>query len=89
MIIIFKGNVQDILKNKGLSPSALKNKKILPGAVVTKIHKNDAMIFNMVTINKICALLGCQPGDILEYVPDDATAELAVQAAEATKKAGI
>lgn len=84
MIIIFKENVQDTLKNKGLSPSTLKNKKIMPGAVVTKIHKNDPMIFNMVTIDKICALLGCQPGDILEYVPDDSTAELAAIAAAAS-----
>ena len=25
---------------------------------------------DMVTINKLCAILECQPGDILEYVPD-------------------
>jgi putative transcriptional regulator len=23
------------------------------------------------TINKLCAMLNCQPGDIMEYVPDD------------------
>ena len=23
------------------------------------------------TINKLCALLDCQPGDIMEYVPDE------------------
>ena len=23
------------------------------------------------TINKLCKILECQPGDILEYVPDD------------------
>ena len=23
------------------------------------------------TINKLCALLKCQPGDIMEYVPDE------------------
>ena len=22
------------------------------------------------TINRLCALLGCQPGDLMEYVPD-------------------
>ena len=70
-IIIFKGNIQNALKNKGITLSALKNKKILPGAVITKIHKNDPMIFNVVTIDKICALLSCQPGDILEYVLND------------------
>ena len=24
------------------------------------------------TLEKICAVLGCQPGDLLEYVPDEA-----------------
>jgi putative transcriptional regulator len=27
------------------------------------------------TLEKICAALGCQPGDILEYVPDKAATE--------------
>jgi putative transcriptional regulator len=22
------------------------------------------------TVNKLCALLNCQPGDLMEYVPD-------------------
>lgn len=44
------------------------------------------MSFNVVTIDKICTLLDCQPGDILEYVPDDEGAELAAQAEEATNK---
>lgn len=89
MIIIFNENIQDALKNKGFTTYFLQKKLKIPASVVTKIHNNDAMAFNMVTINKICALLDCQPGDILEYVPDDSTAELAAQAAEVSKKAGI
>ena len=26
------------------------------------------------TINKLCKLLNCQPGDFMEYVPDEETA---------------
>ena len=88
LIIIFNENIQNALKSKGFTTYILQKKLKIPGAVVTKIHNNDAMVFNMVTINKICALLDCQPGDILEYVPDDSTAELAAQAAEVSKKSG-
>lgn len=88
-IIIFNVNVQDTLKNKGYTTYILQKKLKVPGAVVDKLKNNDPMVFNMVTINKICALLDCQPGDILEYVPDDSTAELAAQAAEVSKKAEI
>lgn len=89
LIIIFNVNVQDTLKNKGYTTYILQKKLKIPGAVVDKLKNNDPMVFNMVTINKICALLDCQPGDILEYVPDDSTAELAAQAAEVSKKAEI
>ena len=89
LIIIFNVNLQDTLKNKGYTTYILQKKLKIPGAVVDKLKNNDPMVFNMVTINKICALLDCQPGDILEYVPDDSTAELAAQAAEVSKKAEI
>ncbi|MGT2434495.1 helix-turn-helix domain-containing protein [Bradyrhizobium betae] len=32
------------------------------------------------TLEKICAVLDCQPGDILEYVPDSADDSLAYRA---------
>ena len=89
LIIIFNVNVQDTLKNKGYTTYILQKKLKIPGAVVDKLKNNDPMVFNMVIINKICALLDCQPGDILEYVPDDSTAGLAAQAAEVSKKAEI
>jgi len=41
-------------------------------ATVTKLRKNERI--NTDTINSLCALLGCQPGDIMEYVPDEGEA---------------
>lgn len=86
-IIIFKKNILDELKNKGYTTYILQKKVGIPSAITTKLKKNDAMTFNMETIYKICTLLDCQPGDILEYVPDDEGAELAAQAAAVSKKA--
>ena len=85
-IIIFNINILDALKNKGYTTYILQKKVGISAAITTKLKKNDAMTFNMETICKICELLDCQPGDILEYVPDDATAELAAQAAAVSKK---
>lgn len=31
------------------------------------------------TLDAICAYLECQPGDILEYLPDETTAHLSVE----------
>lgn len=36
---------------------------------ILKTGKAKAIRFQ--TLNKICELLDCQPGDILEYVPDE------------------
>ena len=37
---------------------------------VNKIINNKADGFNSKTLNKLCSILECQPGDILEYRPD-------------------
>lgn len=36
-------------------------------ATIAKMSKGEAI--STETITKLCALLGCQPGDIMEYVP--------------------
>lgn len=34
---------------------------------ITKLSKNEPV--TLATIDKICEVLDCQPGDILEYIP--------------------
>ncbi|KRM14143.1 hypothetical protein FD31_GL002212 [Companilactobacillus nantensis DSM 16982] len=38
---------------------------------ILKTGKAKAIRFS--TLEKICQVLSCQPGDILEYVPDDSS----------------
>lgn len=38
-------------------------------SVVNKLRKNERV--NTDTIDRLCELLNCQPGDILEYVQDE------------------
>ena len=35
------------------------------------ILKNQARAIRFGTLNKLCKILDCQPGDLLEYIPDD------------------
>ena len=44
---------------------------------ILKTGKAKAIRFS--TLNNICRLLDCHPGDILEYVPDEPEADGATQ----------
>lgn len=44
-------------------------REIVSAATVNKLHKNQTVTTE--TINKLCVWLQCQPGDIMEFEPDD------------------
>lgn len=56
-----------IMETRGLKKYWLRQNGINPKVV--NALKNNANV-NMSTINQLCHLLDCQPGDILEYLPD-------------------
>lgn len=57
-----------LLEKKGHSATYwLRQHEIHPNTV-NKLRKNERV--NTDTINQLCKLLDCQPGDIMEYVPD-------------------
>ena len=61
------------LKENGFSQYKLKQDRILGSATITKIFKNDGLngeSIDMKVLDKMCKLLNCQPGDILECVED-------------------
>ena len=58
-----------IFKEKGItSYSITKKDKILGQATWKKIHENGHI--DTRTIEALCKYLHCQPGDIMEYIPD-------------------
>lgn len=69
MAIRYKGNILEALKAKGYSSTRLRNEKIF-GEKTMQDFRNNAVI-PYKTLNKLCALLGCEVGDIVEYVPDE------------------
>lgn len=67
---IVYGKLLELMKQKGVTSYTIRQNKIIGQATLKKI-KNGGDIDTR-TIAKLCGLLGCQPGDILEYVPDKA-----------------
>lgn len=57
-----------LMEERGLNKNWLRKNGINP-KVVDALWKGKNV--NMSTINDICALLNCQPGDIIEWIPDE------------------
>ena len=58
-----------IFENKGITSYTLKQEKIVGQSAWKKIHGGGHI--DTRTIEALCKYLNCQPGDILEYVPDE------------------
>jgi len=59
-----------LLAEKGLTSYSMKRDNVIGQATFKKIKEGGDI--DTRTIAKLCALLDCQPGDIMEYVPDEA-----------------
>lgn len=69
MPVKYKIDVLAALKDKGYTSYKLRNEKLLGEATMTRLRRNQSVSYDV--LGKLCELLGCQVGDILEYVPDD------------------
>ena len=58
-----------LMSEKGITSYTIKKNKIIGQATLKKIK--DGGDIDTRTISKLCKLLNCQPGDILEYVEDE------------------
>lgn len=67
-MIKYKINIMESLKAKGYTSYKLRKEKIFGEATMTKFRNKEYINFE--NLNLLCRLLDCQPGDILEYVPD-------------------
>lgn len=64
----YKIDILQALKEKGFTSYKIRKEKIIGEQQMQKIRTGE--IASKDTLNTICYLLGCQPGDILEYVPE-------------------
>jgi putative transcriptional regulator len=67
-MIRYKGDILGRLKDKGYSTYKIKEEKIFNQSQVQQIR--DDKLLTQDALNKLCRLLDCQPGDLMEYIPD-------------------
>lgn len=56
------------LKAAGYTSYTIRQRGLISQKTLTALRKNEPI--NTKTIDAICSLLKCQPGDLLEYVED-------------------
>lgn len=69
-MIIYKDIIGQLV-SAGYTTYRMRKEKLLPEGTIQKLRKNGSVTTD--TLDTVCRLLSCQPGDIMEYVPDDAS----------------
>ena len=70
MAIRYKGDILGQLKEKGYSTARLRKEKVFGERQMQEFRSNGIIPYK--ALNRLCELLECQPGDFIEYVPDEA-----------------
>ena len=68
MIVI---NIDVMLAKRKMSVGELADKVGFTMANVSLLKNGKIKAFKISTLNKLCEVLECQPGDLLEYVSDE------------------
>ena len=70
MIVI---NIDVMLAKRKMSVTELSERVGITLANMSVLKTGKAKAVKLATLNEICKALDCQPGDILEYRPDEET----------------
>ena len=63
----------ELMKEKGFSSYRLRKEKLISQAILQKLRIGENV--DTRTIERLCAMLDCQPGDIMEYLPEETDGE--------------
>lgn len=72
-------NLDVMMAKRKMSVTELANRVDITMANLSILKNNKAKAVRFTTLDAICRVLECQPGDILEYVEDDADDEQYVE----------
>lgn len=64
----YKIDVLEALKEAGYSSTRLRKEKLMGESYMSQLRHGEMVSWK--TIETICRLLNCQPGDLVEYAPD-------------------
>ncbi len=65
----YKIDVLKVLKERGCNTNYIRKNKVFTEAQLQHIRNNHLLTHD--ALDKLCRLLECQPGDILEWIPDE------------------
>lgn len=65
----YKGNVVEMLKNKGYTTYKIKKNNLLSQGTLKKLENNGNVTLD--TLNAVCCMLKCDISDIIEIVVTD------------------
>ena len=61
--------LRKMFKSRNITSATFRKNHVISQGTWTKINRNEDL--NISVIANLCAYLNCQPGDILEYIPDE------------------
>ena len=64
-------NIDVMLAKRKMSVTELSNRVGITMANMSILKNGKAKAIKLETLSKICEVLQCQPGDVLEYVPGE------------------
>ena len=67
---MIKYKVREVMQAKGVSTYRIRKENIISQSALDTITNGGSITIE--TLNRLCAALDCQPGDLLEFVPDHA-----------------
>lgn len=73
MPILYKINVLQELKNAGYNTNRIRKEKLIGQATLQQLR--NGQLVSWATIETICKLLNCQPGDIVVYSEEEISKE--------------
>lgn len=68
MPIFYKIDILSALRGKGFTTYKIRKEKLLAESTVQALRRGEMVSLD--NISRVCGMLGCQPGDILEYIPE-------------------
>lgn len=70
MPVQYKIDILPALKDAGYNTNRLRKEKLLGESVIQQLRHGE--LVSWTNIARLCTLLNCQPGDLLEFIPEDA-----------------
>ena len=70
MALCYKIDVMAALKARGYSSTRIREEKLIGQSYLQQLRHGELVSWK--TIDTLCMLLDCQPGDIVEYIPGGA-----------------